>query len=225
MPPRSRLWMSSSGGPTRRWRRGPLKRQFGVLLEELDGLPSSAFVAKAFTGVKLVKGFNHLVAAALAGAFQIVLRSVIAPCFKLPNWELRMRNELSDDEWAAIRPTRPDKPHGVPRSNDRRVLGSIFWVLQSGAPWRDLPESLGPNDCAAKCIRICGIDHAAMWRGGIANPLSGLPRGAESHGKKPETYTVSYTYALTRLKYPYIPNAYCRLYLTQKTGLGWGDDP
>ena len=34
--------------------------------EELDGLPSSAFVAKSFTGGKLVKGFNHLVAATLA---------------------------------------------------------------------------------------------------------------------------------------------------------------
>jgi 8-hydroxy-5-deazaflavin:NADPH oxidoreductase len=34
--------------------------------EELDGLPSSAFVAKAFTGASLVKGFNHLVAATLA---------------------------------------------------------------------------------------------------------------------------------------------------------------
>ena len=33
--------------------------------EELDGLPSSAVVAKAFTGAKLVKGFNHLVAAVL----------------------------------------------------------------------------------------------------------------------------------------------------------------
>ena len=39
---------------------------FGVSLEELDGLPSSAFVAKAFTGAKLVKGFNHLIAATLA---------------------------------------------------------------------------------------------------------------------------------------------------------------
>ncbi|GGC75073.1 NADPH-dependent F420 reductase [Chelatococcus reniformis] len=39
---------------------------FGVPLEELDGLPSSAFVAKAFTGAKLVKGFSHLVAATLA---------------------------------------------------------------------------------------------------------------------------------------------------------------
>lgn len=34
-------------------------------LEELDGLLSSAVVAKAFTGAKLVKGFNHLVAAVL----------------------------------------------------------------------------------------------------------------------------------------------------------------
>ena len=34
--------------------------------EELDGLPSTAFVAKSFTGAKLVKGFNHLGAATLA---------------------------------------------------------------------------------------------------------------------------------------------------------------
>jgi len=36
------------------------------VLEELDGLPSSAVIAKAFTGAKLVKGFNHLPAATLA---------------------------------------------------------------------------------------------------------------------------------------------------------------
>src|SRR5215471_3175736 len=34
--------------------------------EELDGLPSSAFIAKSFTGAKVVKGFNHLPAATLA---------------------------------------------------------------------------------------------------------------------------------------------------------------
>src|ERR1700686_3711957 len=38
----------------------------GVPLEELDGLLSSAFVAKSFTGAKFVKGFDHLVAATLA---------------------------------------------------------------------------------------------------------------------------------------------------------------
>ena len=39
---------------------------FGVLPEELGGLPSSAFIAKAFAGAKLVKGFNHLIAPTLA---------------------------------------------------------------------------------------------------------------------------------------------------------------
>ncbi len=37
-----------------------------VPLEELDGLLSSAFAAKAFPGARFVKGFNHLVAAKLA---------------------------------------------------------------------------------------------------------------------------------------------------------------
>ena len=39
---------------------------FGVPIEELDGLPSSAVVARAFSGAKLVKAFNHLAAAKLA---------------------------------------------------------------------------------------------------------------------------------------------------------------
>jgi len=39
---------------------------FGVPIEELDGIPSSTVVAKAFTGAELVKGFNHLPAATLA---------------------------------------------------------------------------------------------------------------------------------------------------------------
>jgi hypothetical protein len=49
--------------------------------EELDGLLSSTVVAKAFTGAKLVKGFNHLIAATLAadpvveGAHRVVFLS------------------------------------------------------------------------------------------------------------------------------------------------------
>src|ERR1700733_9675049 len=38
---------------------------YGVPLEELGGQPSAKFVAQAFTGGKLVKGFNHLGAAIL----------------------------------------------------------------------------------------------------------------------------------------------------------------
>jgi predicted dinucleotide-binding enzyme len=39
---------------------------YGVPVEELGGLPSSAVVAQAFSGARLVKGFNHLIAATLA---------------------------------------------------------------------------------------------------------------------------------------------------------------
>ncbi|CDZ63621.1 NADPH-dependent F420 reductase [Neorhizobium galegae] len=38
---------------------------YGVPPEDLGGQPSSKFVAQAFTGAKLVKGFNHLLAATL----------------------------------------------------------------------------------------------------------------------------------------------------------------
>jgi hypothetical protein len=40
-----------------------------------------------------------------------------------------MRYALTDDEWTAIKPMLPNKPRGVPRVNDRRVLNGIFWVL------------------------------------------------------------------------------------------------
>ena len=40
-----------------------------------------------------------------------------------------MRYELTDDEWTAIRPMLPNKPRGVPRVNDRRVLNGIIWCL------------------------------------------------------------------------------------------------
>jgi Putative transposase of IS4/5 family (DUF4096) len=54
-----------------------------------------------------------------------------------------MRYELTDFEWSAVSPFLPNKPRGVPRVNDRRVLDGIFWILRSGVPWRDLPESFG----------------------------------------------------------------------------------
>lgn len=55
------------------------------------------------------------------------------------------RYELTRFEWKAIKPHLPNKPRGVPRVDDRRVLNGIFWVLRSGAPWGDLPERYGPR--------------------------------------------------------------------------------
>ena len=53
--------------------------------------------------------------------------------------------ELTDFEWGVIQPLLPNKPRGVPRVDDRRVLNDIFWVLRTGAPWRALPTAYGPH--------------------------------------------------------------------------------
>ena len=61
----------------------------------------------------------------------------------------------SDEEWIAIKPMLPNKPRGVPTVNDRRVLNGIFWVLRSGAPWRDLPNNFGPyTTCNNRFVRL-----------------------------------------------------------------------
>ena len=65
-----------------------------------------------------------------------------------------MRYELTDHDWAANKPMLPNKPRGVPRVNDRRVLNGIFWVLRSGTPWRDLLRSFGPyTTCYNRFVR------------------------------------------------------------------------
>ncbi|RSU18391.1 transposase, partial [Sphingomonas koreensis] len=66
------------------------------------------------------------------------------------------RYDLTDCEWRVIEPLLPNKPRGVPRVDDRRVLNGIFWVLRSGAPWRDLPERYGP--------RTTCYNRFARWR-------------------------------------------------------------
>jgi transposase len=72
-----------------------------------------------------------------------------------------MRHELNDREWAAIKPMLPNKPRGVPRVNDRRVLNGIFRVLRSGAPWRDLPDNFGPyTTCYNRFVRW---GRAGVW--------------------------------------------------------------
>lgn len=89
-----------------------------------------------------------------------------------PNLGARiMRYELADYEWAAIKPMLPNKPRGVPRVNDRRVLNGIFWILRSGAPWRDLPDAFGPHTPHA-IIAFVRWRRVSVWAR-IMNALAG----------------------------------------------------
>ena len=65
-----------------------------------------------------------------------------------------MRCEFSEHEWTAIKPMLPNKPRGVRRVDDGRVLDGTVWVQRSGAPWRDLPATYGPRTtCYNRLVR------------------------------------------------------------------------
>jgi transposase len=54
---------------------------------------------------------------------------VIQACERRPQI---IRYELTDDEWTAIKPMLPNKPRGVSRVNDRRVINGIFRMIEVG---------------------------------------------------------------------------------------------
>lgn len=57
------------------------------------------------------------------------------------------RHELSDEQFARIEPLLPARTGpqgGRPWEDHRRIINGIFWLLRTGAPWRDLPERYGP---------------------------------------------------------------------------------
>ena len=72
------------------------------------------------------------------------------------------RFDLTDQEWAIISPLLPNKPRGVPRQDDRRVLNGIFWALRTGSPWRDLPEVFGCWNSAFR--RFSRWSAKGVWR-------------------------------------------------------------
>jgi len=79
---------------------------------------------------------------------------------------VRRRYELTDREWAIIEPLLPDKPRGVARVDDRRVLDRIMWRFRSGAAWAEIPERYGPPmTCYNRFVRWRkGGSGAGCWQ-------------------------------------------------------------
>jgi transposase len=53
---------------------------------------------------------------------------------------------LNGAQWARLAPLLPNKPRGVSRVDDRRVISGIIHVLKSGGRWADAPASYGPRE-------------------------------------------------------------------------------
>ncbi len=52
---------------------------------------------------------------------------------------------LTEAQFARLQPLLPNKPRGVPRVDDRRVISGILHVLRTGLMWRDAPVCYGPS--------------------------------------------------------------------------------
>ena len=89
------------------------------------------------------------------------------------------RYDLSDEEFAFLQPCLPPERsgrRGKPYRSHRDVLNGIFWILRSGAPWRDVPERYGPWTTV--------YDRFRRWRNGglfqkMLNNLEARARRAE----------------------------------------------
>ncbi|MDB5324935.1 MAG: ISPs1, transposase OrfA [Phycisphaerales bacterium] len=78
------------------------------------------------------------------------------------------RYELDDWAWALVEPLLPPRrTRGRWWRDHRQVINGIFWILFSGAPWRDLPDRYGPWQTAHRrlsCWRADGTWEKVLHR-------------------------------------------------------------
>ena len=55
------------------------------------------------------------------------------------------RHDISDKAWAILEPMLPGQrgQWGGIAEDNRRFINGVFWILRTGAPWRDLPPDYG----------------------------------------------------------------------------------
>ena len=73
---------------------------------------------------------------------------------------------LTDEQWALIQPHLPPQPaRGRKRTDDRKTLNAILFVLRTGIPWNALPKELGDDSTAHRRLQEWQADgtFARLW--------------------------------------------------------------
>jgi transposase len=52
---------------------------------------------------------------------------------------------LTEAQFLRLQPLLPNKPRGVPRVDDRRVISAMVHVIRKGLMRRDAPATYGPH--------------------------------------------------------------------------------
>jgi transposase len=58
---------------------------------------------------------------------------------------MQQRHDITDDVWKLLKPLLPGQEGqwgGIAKDN-RKFINGVFWILRTGAPWRDLPNCYG----------------------------------------------------------------------------------
>ena len=58
---------------------------------------------------------------------------------------LHRRHDIPDEVWEKISIYLPGSNgfRGRPAQDNRLFINAVFWILRTGAPWRDLPPDYG----------------------------------------------------------------------------------
>ena len=59
--------------------------------------------------------------------------------------EAHHRHDMSDRVWSVLEPHLPGRKGvwGGQATDNRLFINAVFWILRTGAPWRDLPPEYG----------------------------------------------------------------------------------
>ena len=73
------------------------------------------------------------------------------------------RHDISDRVWELLEPHLPGREGawGGKAHDNRRFINAVFWILRTGAPWRDLPPDYG--DWKNTHRRFCRWRDKGAW--------------------------------------------------------------
>lgn len=81
------------------------------------------------------------------------------------------RHDISDHVWSLLAPLLPGRrgAWGGRAKDNRLFVNAIFWILRTGAPWRDLPPEYGGWKNTHR--RFCRWRDKGTWEHVLANPM------------------------------------------------------